>query len=436
LARRTAGDLDELAQHRIRPIDLVVVNLYPFQQTVAHPNVALSAAIEEIDIGGVALLRAAAKNHADVTVVCDPTDYPALADALAAGGVGAQLRRRLAVKAFQHTAAYDTAIAAYLVEEENPTPAAGALPDTLQLDLALIQRNRYGENPHQAGALYGYAKEPPAFAVLHGKEMSYNNWLDLDSSWLAAQDFAAPTAAIVKHGNPCGLACAETLEEAYSKALASDPVSAFGGVLAVNRPLDLGTAQRLFDLFLEVVAAPAYEPEALALLQKKKNVRILRAWRVPLRPFSLRSIIGGVLVQEADRSEQDMDPAGWQVVSQRQPAAAQRADLAFAWRAARHVKSNAIVYAKNLATVGVGAGQMSRIDSVMMAGHKAGERSLGAVMASDAFFPFADGIEAAARHGVAAVVQPGGSVRDQEVIAAADRLGLVLCFTGVRHFRH
>ena len=436
LARRTAGDLDELAQHRIRPIDLVVVNLYPFQQTVAHPNVALSAAIEEIDIGGVALLRAAAKNHADVTVVCDPTDYPALADALAAGGVGAQLRRRLAVKAFQHTAAYDTAIAAYLVEEENPTPAAGALPDTLQLDLALIQRNRYGENPHQAGALYGYAKEPPAFAVLHGKEMSYNNWLDLDSSWLAAQDFAAPTAAIVKHGNPCGLACAETLEEAYSKALASDPVSAFGGVLAVNRPLDLGTAQRLFDLFLEVVAAPAYEPEALALLQKKKNVRILRAWRVPLRPFSLRSIIGGVLVQEADRSEQDMDPAGWQVVSQRQPAAAQRADLAFAWRAARHVKSNAIVYAKNLATVGVGAGQMSRIDSVMMAGHKAGERSLGAVMASDAFFPFADGIEAAARHGVAAVVQPGGSVRDQEVIAAADRLGVVLCFTGVRHFRH
>lgn len=436
LARRTAGDLDELAQHRIRPIDLVVVNLYPFQQTVAHPNVALSAAIEEIDIGGVALLRAAAKNHADVTVVCDPTDYPALADALATGGVGAQLRRRLAVKAFQHTAAYDTAIAAYLVEEENPTPAAGALPDALQLDLALIQRNRYGENPHQAGALYGYAKEPPAFAVLHGKEMSYNNWLDLDSSWLAAQDFAAPTAAIVKHGNPCGLACAETLEEAYSKALASDPVSAFGGVLAVNRPLDLGTAQRLFDLFLEVVAAPAYEPEALALLQKKKNVRILRAWRVPLRPFSLRSIIGGVLVQEADRSEQDMDPAGWQVVSQRQPAAAQRADLAFAWRAARHVKSNAIVYAKNLATVGVGAGQMSRIDSVMMAGHKAGERSLGAVMASDAFFPFADGIEAAARHGVAAVVQPGGSVRDQEVIAAADRLGLVLCFTGVRHFRH
>ena len=436
LARRTAGDLDELAQHRIRPIDLVVVNLYPFQQTVAHPNVALSAAIEEIDIGGVALLRAAAKNHADVTVVCDPTDYPALADALAAGGVGAQLRRRLAVKAFQHTAAYDTAIAAYLVEEENPTPAAGALPAALQLDLALIQRNRYGENPHQAGALYGYAKEPPAFAVLHGKEMSYNNWLDLDSSWLAAQDFAAPTAAIVKHGNPCGLACAETLEEAYSKALASDPVSAFGGVLAVNRPLDLGTAQRLFDLFLEVVAAPAYEPEALALLQKKKNVRILRAWRVPLRPFSLRSIIGGVLVQEADRSEQDMDPAGWQVVSQRQPAAAQRADLAFAWRAARHVKSNAIVYAKNLATVGVGAGQMSRIDSVMMAGHKAGERSLGAVMASDAFFPFADGIEAAARHGVAAVVQPGGSVRDQEVIAAADRLGLVLCFTGVRHFRH
>jgi phosphoribosylaminoimidazolecarboxamide formyltransferase/IMP cyclohydrolase len=438
LARRTAEDLDELAQHRIRPIDLVVVNLYPFQQTVAQPNVALSTAIEEIDIGGVALLRAAAKNYADVAVVCDPTDYPALAGALASGGVGAQLRRQLAVKAFQHTAAYDTAIAAYLVAEGTPAPPAttGELPDALHLDLALIQRNRYGENPHQAGALYGYAKEPPAFAVLHGKEMSYNNWLDLDSAWLAAQDFAAPTAAIVKHGNPCGLACAETLEEAYSKALASDPISAFGGILAVNRPLGLGTAQRLFDLFLEVVAAPAYEPEALALLQKKKNVRILHSWGVPLRPLSLRSIVGGVLVQEADRSEQDMEPAGWQVVSQRQPAAAQRADLAFAWRVARHVKSNAIVYAKNLATVGVGAGQMSRVDSVMVAGHKAGERSLGAVMASDAFFPFADGLEAAARHGITAVVQPGGSVRDEEVIAAADRLELVLCFTGVRHFRH
>jgi len=272
--------------------------------------------------------------------------------------------------------------------------------------------------------------------VLHGKEMSYNNWLDLDGAWSAAQDFAEPTVAIIKHGNPCGLACASTLEDAYAKAFASDPVSAFGGILAVNRTFDLATAQRSADLFLEVVAAPAYEPEALALLQRKKNVRILLHSGAPLRPLSLRSIVGGVLVQEVDRSEEDMDPARWRVVSHRQPTAAQLADLAFAWRVARHVKSNAIVYVKDQATVGVGAGQMSRVDSVMMAGHKAGERSRGAVMASDAFFPFADGIEAAAKHGVTAVVQPGGSVRDDEVIAAADRLGLVMCFTGARHFRH
>jgi phosphoribosylaminoimidazolecarboxamide formyltransferase/IMP cyclohydrolase len=442
LARRTPLHLEELEHHQIRPIDLVVVNLYPFQKTIAKPNVSLATAIEEIDIGGVALLRAAAKNHESVTVVCDPQDYDTVAEAFASGGPGAHLRRRLAVKAFQHTADYDSAIAAYLADQVGASPAetksagAAALPAELHLDLSLIQRNRYGENPHQQGGLFGYTGEPAAFDVLHGKEMSYNNWLDLDGAWSAAQDFAEPTVAIIKHGNPCGLACASTLEDAYAKAFASDPVSAFGGILAVNRTFDLATAQRSADLFLEVVAAPAYEPEALALLQRKKNVRILLHSGAPLRPLSLRSIVGGVLVQEVDRSEEDMDPARWRVVSHRQPTAAQLADLAFAWRVARHVKSNAIVYVKDQATVGVGAGQMSRVDSVMMAGHKAGERSRGAVMASDAFFPFADGIEAAAKHGVTAVVQPGGSVRDDEVIAAADRLGLVMCFTGARHFRH
>ncbi|MCS6825927.1 MAG: bifunctional phosphoribosylaminoimidazolecarboxamide formyltransferase/IMP cyclohydrolase [Caldilinea sp.] len=441
LARRTTQHLEELALYNIRPIDLVVVNLYPFQKTVAQPNISLATAIEEIDIGGVALLRAAAKNHESVTVVCDPADYDAVAEAIASGGVSSRLRRKLAVKAFRHTAAYDAAIAAYLADqigEEQPRAATepAALPAELHLDLTLIQRNRYGENPHQQGGLYGYKGDAPVFEVLHGKEMSYNNWLDLDAAWMAAQDFSDPTAAIIKHGNPCGLASAETLEEAYVKALASDPVSAFGGILAVNRTLDAATAQRAAELFLEVVAAPAYEPEALAILQKKKNVRLLLHTGAATRPLSLRSIVGGVLVQEIDRSEEDMNPANWRVVTQRQPTPAQLTDLAFAWRVARHVKSNAIVYARDRATVGIGAGQMSRIDSVMMAGHKAGDRSRGAVMASDAFFPFPDGIEAAAKHGVTAVVQPGGSVRDEEVIATADRLGLVMCFTGVRHFRH
>ena len=441
LARRTTQHLDELATHGIRPLDLVVVNLYPFQATVAQPNVSVATAVEEIDIGGVALLRAAAKNHESVTVVCNPDDYSMVADAFANGGTGAHLRRVLAVKAFRHTAEYDSAIAGYLAEQVTDAGAlaessVAALPAELHIDLVRLQLNRYGENPHQQGGLYGYAGEAAAFEVLHGKEMSYNNWLDLDSAWSAAQDFSAPTVAIIKHGNPCGLASAGTLAEAYAKAYASDPVSAFGGILAVNRQLDLATAELAGDLFLEVIAAPAYAAGALVLLQRKKNVRILLHSGTAVRPLSLRSIVGGVLVQDVDRSQADMDPSTWQIVSQRPPTAQQLADLAFAWRVARHVKSNAIVYAKDEATVGVGAGQMSRVDAVMMAGHKAGERSRGAVMASDAFFPFADGIEAAAKHGITAVVQPGGSLRDAEVIAAVDQLGLTMVFTGARHFRH
>ena len=436
LSRRTPEHLAELAQHGLAPIDLVVVNLYPFQQTVAQPSVTLAEAIEQIDIGGVALLRAAAKNLESVTVVCDPTDYAAVAAAFAAGGAAAAFRQQLALKAFRHTAGYDTAIAAYLAGQVESTPTDAELPTQLQIDLVEIQRNRYGENPHQQGGFYGYAGEASPFAVLHGKEMSYNNWLDLDGAWQAAQDFPQPTVAIIKHGNPCGLASAADLATAYDKALASDPVSAFGGIIAVNRPFDLAIAQRLGDLFAEVVAAPSFEEDALAFLRKKKNLRIVQATGTALRPLSLRSIYGGVLVQEIDQSQADMDPANWRIVSQRQPTAEQLADLAFAWRVARHVKSNAIVYVQDQATVGVGAGQMSRVDSTMVAGHKAGERAQGAVMASDAFFPFADGIEAAANYGIAAVVQPGGSVRDDEVIAAADRLGLVMAFTGTRHFKH
>ncbi|MCC6168208.1 MAG: bifunctional phosphoribosylaminoimidazolecarboxamide formyltransferase/IMP cyclohydrolase, partial [Caldilineaceae bacterium] len=324
--------------------------------------------------------------------------------------------------------------AAYLTGEIETEQ--GALPPRLQLDLQLAQVNRYGENPHQQGGLYAYGGDPMPFVVLHGKEMSYNNWLDLDGSWQAAQDFPDPTVAIIKHGNPCGLASAGTPAEAYEKALASDPVSAFGGIVSVNRPLDLATAEQMAKLFVEVVAAPAYEPEALALFKQKKNLRIVQPAGVTSRPLSLRSIYGAVLVQELDTSQADMDPANWQVVSRRQPSDAQLADLAFAWRVARWVKSNAIVFAHDQATVGIGAGQMSRVDSVMLAGHKAGDRSRGAVMASDAFFPFADGIEQAAKCGITAVVQPGGSVRDDEVIAAVDTLGLVMVLTGARHFRH
>ncbi|MEZ4862610.1 MAG: bifunctional phosphoribosylaminoimidazolecarboxamide formyltransferase/IMP cyclohydrolase [Caldilineaceae bacterium] len=436
LARRVPHHLEELDAYGITPIDLVVVNLYPFRETVAQPNVTLATAVEEIDIGGVALLRAAAKNHESVTVVCDPSDYEGVAAAFTEGGTSTMQRKQLALKAFRHTADYDTAIAAYLAGQIDEEEGVVGLPRHLTVDLVQVQLNRYGENPHQQGGLYAYSGEEAPFTVLHGKEMSYNNWLDLDGSWQAAQDFPKPTVAIIKHGNPCGLASAETLADAYGKALASDPVSAFGSIISVNRPLDAETVRRMADLFVEVVAAPAYEADALELLQKKKNLRILLPTNVQPRPLSLRSIYGGVLVQELDQSQEDMDPTNWRIVSQVQPTPAQLADLAFAWRVARHVKSNAIVYVQEEATVGIGAGQMSRVDSVMLAGHKAGERAQGAVMASDAFFPFADGIEAAAQYGITAVVQPGGSVRDEEVIAAVDKLGLVMVLTGARHFRH
>ena len=434
LARRVDYHLQELAEHGITPIDLVVVNLYPFQTAVAQPNVTLATAVEEIDIGGVALLRAAAKNHESVTVVCNPEDYAEVAAAFASGGTSTMQRKQLALKAFRHTADYDTAISNYLaaqVAEEAPV-----LPVRLSLELNQVQLNRYGENPHQQGGLYAYEGEQMPFAVLHGKEMSYNNWLDLDGAWQSAQDFPEPTVSIIKHGNPCGLASGATLAEAYEKALASDPVSAFGGIIAVNRTLDAAAAKLMSSLFVEVVAAPEYAPDALDIFMAKKNLRIVQPTGVPMRPISLRSIYGGVLVQEVDLSQEDMDAANWKVVSQKQPTAEQLADLAFAWRVARWVKSNAIVFAKDQATVGVGAGQMSRVDSVMVAGHKAGKRAVGSVMASDAFFPFADGIEEAAKHGIRAGVQPGGSMRDDEVIAAVDKLGLVMVLTGARHFRH
>lgn len=447
LARGTPQHLAELASHGLSPIDLVICNLYPFSQTVAQPGVQLAEAVEQIDIGGVTLLRAAAKNHERVLVVCDPADYGAVLAAVQAGAVDDALRRRLALKAFQHTATYDAAIAAWLAgqfEPDNPFPA------TLTTAYSRAATLRYGENPHQAAALYLPAGRPIPFEQLGGKEMSYNNWLDMDAAWGLAQEFDAPTVCIIKHTNPCGVASGASLAEAYPAALASDPVSAFGGIIAVNRTADLALAEAMADLFVEVVVAPDYTEEALAKYRRKANLRILRpnhpvtqslrdGSQLPNHPMihseaSLRTIQGGLLVQSPDAQ---IEPAAsWQVVTERQPTPAELADLDFAWRVAKHTKSNAIVFVKDQATVGVGAGQMSRVDSVYLAARRAGERSAGSVMASDAFFPFPDGVEAAAAAGVTAVAQPGGSMRDADVIAACDRLGLAMGFTGARHFRH
>ena len=440
LARPTAEHQAELAAHGLTPIDLVVCNLYPFAATVARPGVTLAEAVEQIDIGGVTLLRAAAKNHARVAIVCDPADYAEVLAAVQAGALDDALLSRLALKAFQHTAAYDAAIAGYLAAQVEPdTPFPVVLPLVYTRAAAL----RYGENPHQAAALYQPAGAAPAFVQLGGKEMSYNNWLDMDAAWGLAQEFSAPTVCIIKHTNPCGVASAEDLSTAYARALASDPVSAFGGIVAVNGTVELALAEQMADLFIEVLVAPAYAEDALARLRRKANLRILRpshpVTSSPDHPvirnhLSLRAIHGGLLVQTPDSQ---IEPAAdWQVVTQRPPSAAELADLDFAWRVAKHTKSNAIVFVKDGATVGVGAGQMSRVDSVHLAARRAGERSRGAVLASDAFFPFADGVEAAAAAGITAVVQPGGSVRDAEVIAVCDRLGLAMCFTGARHFRH
>lgn len=432
LARRTPKDSAELAELGITPIDVVVVNLYPFEETVSRPDATLNEAIENIDIGGVALLRAAAKNFRHVVVVSSPDDYPWVLERLRSGGPDEAERRRLAVTAFRHTAAYDAAISTYLADM---SPTVSCLEERVPLFLRRVSPLRYGENPHQQAGLYLPLGAELPFEQLHGKEMSYNNWLDLDGAWRAAQDFPEPTVAIIKHTTPCGLASASTLAEAFEQALASDPVSAFGSVIAVNRPLDAATAQAMRGLFIEVLAAPDFEEEALATLRaKSRHIRLLRALRPDVEGMQWRNTVAGWLVQTPDR-EQD-DPDTWRVVTERAPTDAEWEGLRFAWRAVKHVKSNAIVFAQGKATVGIGAGQMSRVDAVRIAAMKAKERSRGAVMASDAFFPFPDGVEVAAEAGVTAVIQPGGSKRDEGVIEAANRLGLAMVFTGRRHFRH
>jgi phosphoribosylaminoimidazolecarboxamide formyltransferase / IMP cyclohydrolase len=452
LARRDRPDhLAALTERGIRTIDLLVCNLYPFAETAAR-GASSDECIENIDIGGVALIRAAAKNHDAVTVVTDPGDYDRVLAELAAGSgaVTAQLRRSLARKAYATTAAYDAAIAAWLAREEGEM-----LPETLMIAGALAQQLRYGENPHQAAAFYRIAQNAaqnlrPGVATarqMQGKELSYNNYSDADAALELVAEFTEPAVAIVKHANPCGVAIGATLREAWDKALACDPVSAFGGVVAANRSLDDATAEAIARLFVEVVIAPGVDRQAAARLASRTALRLLVTGAVPdpMAPgLAFRSVAGGMLVQERDRGH--LGAEDLRVVTRRHPSDSEIADLLFADRVVKHVKSNAVVFARGGATVGIGAGQMSRVDSVRIAADKAVEigraagstrsPTEGAVLASDAFFPFADGLEVAIDVGAGAVIQPGGSVRDPEIIAAADAAGIAMVFTGLRRFRH
>jgi phosphoribosylaminoimidazolecarboxamide formyltransferase/IMP cyclohydrolase len=440
LARRDKAEhLAAASAHGISLIDLVVVNLYPFEQTVAKPGVHFEEAIENIDIGGPSMLRSAAKNHESVTVVCDPADYTAVLAALPDPTALGALRRRLALKVFQRTGSYDTAIARYLeAQADAPDLAAlGGLPDTLTLTYKKAQALRYGENPHQQAALYGTFHDH--FQQLQGKELSYNNILDITSATYLIGEFERPTVAILKHTNPCGAASADTLEEAWEHAYATDRQAPFGGIIVVNRTLGAALAQAIAEIFTEVIIAPRFSDEALAILGKKKNLRLMVA-KEGLGADSLldvRSAVGGLLVQ--DRNKTLGNPAQFKVVTQRQPTPDEWAAMMFGWRVCKHVKSNAIVYCRGERTLGVGAGQMARVDSSRIAVWKAGEAKLdlhGSVVVSEALFPFADGLIAAAEAGATAAIQPGGSVRDAEVIAAADARGMTMVFTGLRHFKH
>ena len=439
LARRDLpAHREEMARHKIQGIDLVVVNLYPFLQTVAKPGVSLDDALENIDIGGPTMLRAAAKNFPQVLVVCDPADYETMVAELGKGSVSLEMRRNLAYKAFQHVASYDTAVAQYLREGQTGFPQDMTISLTKRLDL------RYGENPHQKAAFY---KEVAAGAVsgsdltsaaqLNGPELSFNNILDLDSALTVASDFESPTVAIIKHNNPCGLASHVDLTEAYRRALAGDPIAAFGGIVAVNRTIDLALAQEIDKTHYDGIIAPEFAAPALDLLKKKASLRLLATG--PLVPgrageLDLRRVRGGLLVQTYDSITEER--SSFKVVSKRQPTPQEWSDLLFAWRAVRHIKSNAIVLAKDQALLGMGAGQPSRVVSVELAVKRAEARAKGSVVGSDAFFPFADGVELAAKAGATAVIEPGGSLRDKEAIEVADRYGMAMVFTGIRHFKH
>jgi phosphoribosylaminoimidazolecarboxamide formyltransferase/IMP cyclohydrolase len=443
LARREdEGHVASMLEHGIQPIDVVAVNLYPFEATAADRGVSLDGLVEQVDVGGPSLIRAAAKNHRDVLVVTDPRQYDSVAKAIEKDEVTLGLRQELALRAFQHTARYDAIIARALSKRFGLTD----YPEHLAFAYDRIETLRYGENSHQRAAFYRKAgprntAEPSVVGSqqLHGKQLSYNNILDADVAIEAVKEFPErPACVIVKHATPCGIAQADSILQAYRDALECDPYSPFGGIVAVNRRLDLATAEALGDLFLEIVIAPSFAPDALEHLKRKKNLRLLEVPGLDA-PYQrsgtqIRSVTGGLLVQ--DRDLKPYDPANWTTVTKAAPTAAQMGSLLFAARCVKHIRSNAVVFVQGTRTIGIGGGQTARVDSVFIATHKGGPRIQGSVMASDAFFPFRDGVDEAARHGVAAIVQPGGSVRDAEVVAAADERGIAMVFSGQRSFRH
>ncbi|MBM7854258.1 phosphoribosylaminoimidazolecarboxamide formyltransferase/IMP cyclohydrolase [Desulfohalotomaculum tongense] len=436
LAMRTEEHLKQLKELDITPIDLVVVNLYPFRETVAKPGVTLAEAIENIDIGGPTMVRAAAKNYQNVLVVVNPRRYREVLEALQKNAVSAELRLALAREAFAHTAAYDSAISSYL------TGVAGeTFPVELSVTAQLVQTLRYGENPHQKAAFYRHRSVQGACIAnaeqLHGKELSYNNILDANAALELAREFSEPTAAIIKHNNPCGCASAGELAAAYERALEGDPVSAFGGIVACNRPVDGATAKKMSEIFLEAVIAPDFTGEALEVLTKKPNLRLLKTGDLTIQTndtMEIRKVNGGLLLQQTDR--QLLDPEQLKVVTEKQPTGQELEELIFAMTIVKHVKSNAIVVTRDKQLIGVGAGQMNRVGSANIALNQAGEKARGAVLASDAFFPFRDTVDAAAKAGIKSIIQPGGSKRDSESIEACNEHGLSMVFTGMRHFKH
>jgi len=426
-----------MAEHGISPIDLVVVNLYPFRQTIAKPGVTQEEAVENIDIGGPAMVRSAAKNFRYVTVVVNPAHYGTIINELAEfGEVTPATRLALVREAFTHTAEYDAAISRYFSQQTGE----GEYPSTLIVPWEKLQNLRYGENPHQTAAFYRDNAAPGGVAharQLAGKELSFNNIVDLESAYAIVADFETPAAAVIKHTNPCGAATADDIATAYKLAYEADPVSAFGSIVGLNRPVDVATAEQLKTIFLEAVIAPAFDAAALEILGAKKNVRLLEA-KLPATGakarYDIKTVSGGIVIQSTDT--QDAPPAEWKTVTKRAPTAAELKELELAWKVVKHVKSNAIVVTRDGRTVGVGAGQMNRVGAAEIALKQAGEAAKDAVMSSDAFFPFRDTVDAAAKAGVTAIIQPGGSVRDEESIAAADEYGIAMVFTGMRHFKH
>ncbi|MGB3193625.1 MAG: bifunctional phosphoribosylaminoimidazolecarboxamide formyltransferase/IMP cyclohydrolase [Limnoraphis sp.] len=440
LARRDVSeDLKELETHEIRPIDLVVVNLYPFEQTIAKEGVMLTEAIENIDIGGPTLLRASAKNYAHLTVLCNPQQYPQYLEQIRQnqGDISLEFRQNCALKAFRHTATYDQAISAYLQQQE--TPENTPLPALYSVSGTELQALRYGENPHQPATWYQTGTVATGWAagkILQGKPLSYNNLVDLEAARRIISEFPdEPAAAVLKHTNPCGVAMGNTLSEAYQKAFAADSISAFGGIVALNRAIDADTATALTQTFLECIVAPSCTPEAEEILQKKSKLRVLILPDLIRGPSeTVKIIAGGFLVQTSDDAVEN--PQAWKVVTEKQPTPEQLAELLLAWKVVKHVKSNAIVVTKNRTTLGVGAGQMNRVGSVKIALEQAGENAKGGYLASDGFFPFDDSVRTAADAGIIAIIQPGGSVRDEDSIKAANELGVIMVLTGMRHFLH